>query len=73
MRGMRETREIQRNNYQDGQCEQSFCGRTSSVSLIAHTHTHTHTDAENRRVRSGLSFELCPVHAPHALKLLSEK
>ena len=35
---MRETREIQRNNYQDGQCRQSFVGKILQ-SMIAHTHS----------------------------------
>ena len=34
---MRETREIQRNNYQDGQCRQSFVGKMLQ-SMIAHIH-----------------------------------
>ena len=38
MRGMRGTGKTQRNNYQDGQCGQTFAGKTSSVSLIAQTH-----------------------------------
>ena len=38
MRGMRRTGKIERSNYQDEQCGQAFAGKTSSVSLIAHTH-----------------------------------
>ena len=32
------TGKLQRNNYQDVQCERSFAGKTSSVPLIAPTH-----------------------------------
>ena len=43
MRGIRETREIQRNNYEDGQCGQSFAVKSSS-GIFYRTHART----ENR-------------------------
>ena len=46
MRGQRETRKIQRNNYRHVDCGPSLTGKTSSASLIF-TH-RTHRNVKNR-------------------------